>query len=490
MKRIICLEVILLATLVGCIPGSQSRTSAQETSPGGAKDSKPQQGIPTQGIRPNIKFNPEILTSLVNGEQLIKSEEGNCPVDEIEIPGEKARVAGSTGGFVIAPNPVGKNGTPIPTGNPLETSKKMFDAAEPSFNEPTAIIVVDDFNGGVRQPSVYFLDQQDAPTLADLKSGATEADVAQLEADRQYSHGALVFNHTLALLSAEDPNPELSEIRIPVPDREEVISVPILTSTRLNIVVVPLDTQNFNTDIIGGRLQATINTLARQQIRRFAVNLSFGLVPCSVRDDFRAANDAELTFEGYRDEVLDANGLDVKKFRDDLANILTTPVNIDNDPLLAVAETNLELSGAADITYLAASGNYRLPYSLYPGYWPEFVSVSAQNLANTSAPAVRDPDYSDTGEVLMPGGYFMLTAYDPNTGGFRTYPQISIAGTSFSAPVLSVFTALDFTGATPRCTRRPPSLTSPLAFFNTDVPVSPAPALNVGLEDALNKYCP
>ena len=434
MKRAVWLEVSLLIALVGCIPRFQSEVSSQ-------------------GIRPKTEIDTTKLTSAFNGGRLIREQEGNCPINEVEASGQKLRVRGSTGGFFVAPNPVDASGASLSTFAPFIVGSDMLTTAEVSSpSEPTAIIVVDDFNGSVRQPSVYFLDQQDAPTLADLKSGATEADVAQLEANRQYSHGALVFNHTLALLSAEDPSPELSEIRIPVPDREEVISVPTLTFTKLNIVVVPLDTQNFNTDIIGGRLQATINTLARQQIRRFAVNLSFGLVPCSVRDDFRAANDAELTFEGYRDEVLDANGLDVKKFRDDLANILTTPVNIDNDPLLAVAEANLEkLSGVADITYLAASGNYRLPYSLYPGYWPEFVSVSAQNLANTSAPAVRDPDYSDTGEVLMPGGYFVLTAYDPNTGGFRTYPQISIAGTSFSAPVLSVFTALDFTGAAPRC---------------------------------------
>lgn len=40
---------------------------------------------------------------------------------------------------------------------------------------------MDDFNGDPRQPDIYFLDQQEGPTLADLGSGETEAEVQGLE---------------------------------------------------------------------------------------------------------------------------------------------------------------------------------------------------------------------------------------------------------------------------------------------------------------------
>ena len=136
---------------------------------------------------------------------------------------------------------------------------------------------------------------------------------------------------------------------------------------------------------------------------------------------------------------------------------------------------------------MAASGNYRLPCSLFPGYWSEFIAASAQNMAATETP-VRDPDYSNTGEVLMPGGYYRRAAYDPQNDTFMNYPNISIAGTSFAAPAPSVFTALDFTGATPRCMTPDPA--SPLAFFKTDPPVAvPLPELDLPLEVATKRYC-
>ncbi len=372
----------------------------------------------------------------------------------------------------------------------------MFAAAKPGFDERAAIIVFDNFGGDTRlgKPGVYFLDQQRGPTLAGLMSGATEAEAEGLEATGQYSHGALVFNHTLALLAAEDAHPKFGSLEVSVSDSEEIIRVPIADFTKLNVVVVALDTQNFNTGIIGERLQATIRKLVEQDVKRFAVNLSFGLVPCSVRTDFRAAsgdkdeNQLDLTFEEYRDAIFEENrdksGLDPAEFREQLTSILTTPINEETDPLLKGTTD----SGDADITYLAASGNYALPYSLYPGYWSEFVSVSAHNLA--SASAVPD-EYSNTGEIILPGGYFRLTAYDPRIDGWRVYPQISIAGTSFAAPVLSVFTALDFTLPAPRCARVPPSVTSPMAFFKTDpTPTAlPASGLNITLENTLSTYC-
>ena len=486
MKRRVILGVGLTTLLFGCIPVLRPEpTPIQE------------------GLRAEPEYDAaKLVASSDVTTPLIDEEQGNCPLDEIKIPGEQARIKGTSGGFVVGPNPSGV--TPV---NPLEVGLQISTQAAPGLTERAAIIVVDDFNGDGGQSGVYFIDQRGGttPTLAGLQGGATdeelaalEAEVAALETNGQYSHGALVFNHTLALLGAFDSNPELSGIRVFVPREDTFISLPSVVFPRLGVTAVALDTNNFSTADIGPRLQATIQTLAqqRQPVGRFAVNFSFGLVPCSVladiddindtindTDDIKTPEQPDLTFEEYLQEVLAANDLNAAEFRDDLANILTTPVG--TDPLLTSVETNPRELGAAEISYLAASGNYRLPYSLFPGYWSEFVAVSASSATDVQ---VKDADYSNTGEVLMMGGYYTLTAYDPESGGFVSYPNISIAGTSFAAPALSVFTALDFTGATPRCMTPDPA--SPLAFFKTDPAVAPLPALDLPLEVAVDRYCP
>ncbi len=481
MKRRSELGFSLLILLTGCLPFQEPERPA----------------TPPTGLRPDqTGLDPLSLVSADGtNRQLIVEALGNCPADSVDIPGEGARVRGGIGGLAVAPNPLGV----VPV-RPLEVGLQISTQAAPGFTERAAIIVVDDFNGDGGQSGVYFIDQQGGttPTLAGLQGATTdeelaalEVEVAALETSRQYSHGALVFNHTLALLGAFDPNPELSGVRVFVPKEDAFISLPSVVFSRLGVTALALDTNDFNTADIGPRLQATIRTLAEQRIGRFAVNFSFGLVPCSVladiddinnTDDIKASGQPDLTFEDYQQEVLDANGLDAAEFRDDLVNILTTPVG--TDPLLTDAETDPEGLGEVEVSYLAASGNYRLPYSLFPGYWSEFVAVSASTATDAQ---VKDADYSNTGEVLMMGGYYTLTAYDPQTETFVDYPNISIAGTSFAAPVLSVFTALGFTNEPPSCR---PDPVSPLAFFKTDPPVTtPLPKLDLPLEVATKRYC-
>ena len=464
MKRLSYSSLFFLAFLVSCMPAICNCGE-----PGG------------DDLRPSYtQLDTRSLVSASTGQRLIVGELGNCLVDEVEVPGEGSRVRGTLGGLALSPNPVG-----ITPESARDLAPTLANLAAPSFEQPSVIIVVDDFNGNTDQPGVYFLDQQRGPTLAGLTSGATEAEVQALEDDGQYAHGTLVFNHTLALLSGLDPNPEFSNLDVFVPEEERTLNLPVATFTRLNVRVVALDTEDFNTEIIAGWLEATIRTLSASRLSRFAVNLSFGLVPCSVLNDIEAAGD--LTFEAYAQEVLGANDLDANTFRDDLVNILTTPVG--SDPLQGVVDlTSRGLGDTLEVNYIAAAGNYRLPYALFPGYWSEFVSVSAMNLA--SATPVKDPDYSNTGEVLLEGGYFILTGYDPATGGWRDYPQISVTGTSFAAPVLSVFTALDFTNPVPRCARNSGEITTPLAFFKTDPPIlTPSPALDLPLSRALSDYC-
>ena len=271
------------------------------------------------------------------------------------------------------------------------------------------------------------------------------------------------------------------------------LDVTVAAFPNLGITVVAVDTEDFDTDVIAGRIAATLQLLASEQgvkrseqgVKRFAVNLSFGLVPCSVLEDFRANKEEYATFEAYQEAVLKANNLDATQFRGELVSLLTTPVG--SDPLRVLAGQDPEnFGGATAIAYLAAAGNYRMDRSLYPGYWSGFASTSAENLSGPAG--VKDSAYSNTGEVLLPGGFYQLSLYDPATRTWTTAPDISVAGTSFAAPVLSVFTALDYTNFVPRCSFVRGQGT-PLAFYDTDQPKRAVPTLDEPLERAVKTYC-
>lgn len=478
MRRL--LWVALLVALVSC--------RWEPSPPTNGSGLRPTQNLDAPGLKPLNK---------TERTQLIDERAGNCPVNELKIPGEGARAQGGIGGLAVSPYPLGT--TP---GDPLTTGDQIAKLASAPFTEPVAILVVDDFNGvGLRQPGVYFLDQRLGDTLADLparlppdvvtRAEQQTLELAALEASGQLSHGALVFNHTLALLRPLGFEMTFDRVRLDVPVAPfglEPFDLILADFRDLGLTVAAVDTEDFDTEIIAGRVAATLQHLRGERgARHFAVNLSFGLVPCSVLEDFNASRDRLPTLEAYQEEVLNANGLDAAQFRDALSSLLTTPVG--SDPLLTLVKRSGEqLIGGGEVTYLAAAGNYRLDYALYPGYWPEFVSVSAQEASSPTA--VRDATYSNTGEVLLPGGFYALSAFDPASNTWRPYPQISVAGTSFAAPALSVFAALDYAHAPPRCARPPGVPTSPLAFFDTDPPVStPLPALNVPLEDALSQHC-
>ena len=454
---------------------------------------------------PPTAFDPNSLTPVkLEGNTLVDESMGNCPTNEFEIPGEGLRVAGSIGGLAVSPFP----STALSNAQTIRAGLEAV--AQPSDAVPTAILVVDDFNGeGLSTPGVFFPDQRGGDKLGDLPTRLDPGATAQqraleqeplldaLEAAGQVSHGALVFNHTLALVSNLDAAPVLERVNLTFgtsgfsDDFEPFVMTIARFPDRPDLpTVVAVDTEGFSTDVIAARVAAAVQDLAFGGTERFAVNFSFGLVPCSVLRDFEAVRNEQptLTFEGYQEEVLRANGYDVARFRAELARVVTSVVGF--DPLRGLAQSNFvdnidvgqPASGPIAITYLAAAGNYRLGYSLYPGLWPEIVSTSA---ADANSPDALDTRYSNTGEVLLPGGFVALSFFDEAAGDWETYPQVSVAGTSFAAPALSVFTAFDYSSVNTRCLA-PGNRNTLLAFYD---PSGPQPALNLPLKEAVQMYC-
>lgn len=101
--------------------------------------------------------------------------------------------------------------------------------------------------------------------------------------------------------------------------------------------------------------------------------------------------------------------------------------------------------GGARLNYVASSGNFGLPYAMYPAAWPEVVAVSAQYAVPTASYDPRTSGFANAGEILAPGALYELSRTSDDT------QVVSYAGTSFSAPVVALFTALDLMRDVPAC---------------------------------------
>src|SRR5690606_36692854 len=86
------------------------------------------------------------------------------------------------------------------------------------------------------------------------------------------------------------------------------------------------------------------------------------------------------------------------------------------------------------IVHVASSGNFGNEYALYPAAWPSVVSVGSLDVVGRGYSAERS-SFSNAATVLTPGNAYSLVD--------RRGRTVAYAGTSFSAPVVSLFSALD-----------------------------------------------
>ena len=129
---------------------------------------------------------------------------------------------------------------------------------------------------------------------------------------------------------------------------------------------------------------------------------------------------------------------------------------------------------STSVVYVASAGNFGLGFPMYPAAWPLVVGTSSQDGA--AAPAnftSQKSSFSNSGQVMAPGALFEL-GRSPN--GERS---IAYAGTSFAAPVVSLFTALDLKRPTPKC-----------ALPTTSRLAEATASANVALPLAVTLYCP
>ena len=426
-------------------------------------------------------------------EKLFANSKTNCPIDQFDIPGQGWRARGGTGGLAVLQPPYATMPTAITS--PEKVGKNLYNLANPIIfpisdappsTKDVSILVVDDFNGDTTVspavPPVYKIggDVFNLPARgfsADLRVRLDQLDrrVKWLENTAQLSHGALVMNHISALIFGTGQY-EGSETDI----SDGNVSFKHL-NTGNYIYVTAVDTEDLDTEIITPRMyEAIVNALDTNN--QIIVNMSFSIVPCTVRDNFDANRKNYPTFEAYANAVAAANdtlrasGETPDAFRARVYEQLVTP--IDSDPLHTLIKSdNFILGNDGNLLYISAAGNFGLGYSMYPAAWPEVVSASSNDAG------LGLSEFSNRGEVMLTGAWYSLT--DPaniNSTDGSGQENVVYAGTSFASPALAVFSAFDLAQSTPRCE----------AEFDSGAPIPDIAHSTYDdkpLDDAISTYC-
>jgi hypothetical protein len=375
----------------------------------------------------------------LNNRRLIIPEAGNCTLDQLEAREEGLRFAGGVGGLAVSfPESPAR-----PVAHPswvADTLSQILGIVLPV--RPVGVIVLDDFKGGAYTlgNSLYALRYDDLPgDTADEKTAAFKALLDELTAAGRLSHGALVMEALTGFIYHQRG---LRPVRVQ-PDR--VIFSRRIGIRRPLITVQAVDTQNFNTQIIADNLVAAMQAMTAGPfpIRRFVVNMSFSIVPCSVLEDYRQS--AIPSYQEYIEALAQHN--DLVGFEQQLLGLTLTP--LPNDPLetLFLSPTILPAQvGADNVTLVASSGNYELPYALSPARLQNVIAVGSQDVLTGDISG-----FTNSAQVMAPGAWLTL-ADDMNRNGVGTDARAVVkAGTSFAGPAVAAFLAVDLSRPLSKC---------------------------------------
>jgi hypothetical protein len=401
--------LVLGAILVGCSSGFEgSRLESQAVSLTGLKwltDSKKTFTAPP----PNTPGNY------------------NCVTTEFDIPPQGFRAQGSTGGLTYAA--FAGHATSGTVG--LSLKNNLLGSYNPT--QTTEILIVDDFGASsspaYKLPSDIFSSSATSTTLEEsIRHGKT-------------THGAVVIRHTNDALLGSGLYSVLSQTNN---GSQTVYQDAQKKSTTLTVTAV--NTRLASQAIIGNTTRAKITTGDLDRIlydtlknapRSMVVNMSFVLTPCQVYEDFVVSGAA--TLEQYVERLVVANGrtsnnngLVDTATEFEFVNAIIESTNLSNDPLKKL----IDLFAIKHI-FIGASGNYGLPTAMYPAKWAGVVNVTGSTFDNQSA---RATTLFNAGEVMSVGSLFKLNP--PSSSGKALY----YFGTSYSAPSVSVYSALDLAG--------------------------------------------
>jgi hypothetical protein len=343
-----------------------------------------------------------------------------CVTTEFDLPPQGFRVRGSTGGVgytADAPN--------APASDVGRALQHSFFTSFSTTPQSTELLIVDDF-GAWNAP------QYTLPSDL-LVSDANSATLETLIGDGKLTHGALVMRHAKDVLIGTGlyaPSDQTTNGMQTIYKRDSSLLKVTAVNTRLQ-----------NQAVIAGTTRVKITTGDLYEVLKTplvggskTINLSFVLTPCQVYEDFVLSRLPSL--EGYLEHLARVNAIttNLNGVLDlsgelDLMRRVVESTNISNDPLLGLIKAN-----AKNHIFVAAAGNYGLPYSMYPARWPGVVNATGSALETQNQRATK---LFNAGEVMSVGTLFRLNP--PSHSGVPVF----YSGTSFAAPSVSVFSALD-----------------------------------------------
>lgn len=405
------------------------------------------------------RLTKEALSGKLSGPAgpLLQPDLGNCAVDPFEIREQGFRMAGGLGGLAFTDRP----GTRLPAlATALDQVARYEELAGAGDANDVAIMVADDFGS---TPSaqlgkkIFSLPGADTSvSLGDLLDG--------LEASGEVSHGALVYQYTLALVdhldgtvfkgfAPADPAHHLLQQAVFVRDAAGA-------GNAREIVVQAVDTRHYETSVIAAAINDALMRLPAQfGIYRAAINMSFAIVPCSVKENYEQSGAKGI--DAYAASLL---GAGYGTFRNELMKVLFTPVQQASlpDPLeyylatgalpkgqqrMPPQSTTPHFPNMDAVVALASSGNDGLPFPYAPAMWPHVIAVGADYALTT-----LETTFSNTADIRTGGAWYRVEALVGTPGGgTRVADYAVVAGTSFASPGAAVFSALDLMRSRSRC---------------------------------------
>ncbi len=435
----------------------------------------PQAAPPVEGPPPATLGE---LTSLSGG--MFDEQAGNCASSFLTRPGQGLQAVGAglqavgAVGGLFQGQTSSFNGTLVTPAQVAAELDQQFSVAGSSAR--SVILVVDDFSNGYELPAAVFQPGADLSALTG-----------------QISHGALVLHHILETANLlDDSYPLGADYATPGGyfDGQPYYGFGF---NGVEFFVQAVNAGQFDTDTIADKIRAAMlyYGVGAGEASNMVVNMSFAVVPCSVLHDY-ASTTGLATFQDYLGALAAQNRVGAQ-YVGELDQLVSTPVDLGGDPLLAFIDCPLPSpdwercdggvgTGSAVVDKLfmvASSGNYGNGYPLYPAAAANVISVGS--LAAVAGGGYSAASYSNLAEVAAPGGLFELAS-----GGGST---VAYAGTSFAAPVVSLFLGIDNMTHQPRCygpnldEREAPGM----AYGGTDMLPFYGP---FGTPSALAYYCP
>lgn len=396
---------------------------------------------------------PESISELqtLAGAQPFDETAGNCAASEFDRPGQGLQAVGAG---LQAVGAVGGlfSGASSDFAGEITTTEAVAEQIRNGllsdyFKRDVAILVVDDFGGEFKLPRELF--------------AGGSPDLEALVASGALSHGALVFHQLLELADEALPHFRSYVGHNPRIDSDPYVKFHDYRGNYLMIQAV--DVAGLDTDLVAERIRDAIGFIGGNGgigYKHVVVNMSFAIVPCAVVDDFgavRASTNEIATFEAYVAALGAANGIG-EQYNAELGQLVGTPVDLSSEPLFTYlncplpSASGLRCDGKPDgeysrptldsLVHVAASGNFGNDYALYPAAWPSVVSVGSLTVEGEGY-AQGPSSFSNAATVLAPGQSFELNS--------RRGRTVAYAGTSFSAPVVSLFAALDQMVKQPQC---------------------------------------